>query len=59
MQEYPAEMLEHGFALGLPDSVSRGALGFGFHQRDWLLAGFAQDDWRIANTPNLESGIAL
>src|SRR5580704_13696865 len=27
------------FALGLPDSVSRGALGFGFHQRDWLLAG--------------------
>lgn len=45
------------FALGLPDSVARGALGGGFHQRDWLLAGFVQDDWRISNSLTLNLGM--
>jgi hypothetical protein len=45
------------FALGLPDSVTRGALGGGFHQRDWLLAGFVQDDWRISDSLTLNLGM--
>ena len=44
-------------ALGLPDSVARGALGGGFHQRDWLLAGFVQDDWRISKSLTLNLGM--
>ena len=29
----------------------------GWHQRDWLYAGFAQDDWRITDTLTLNLGL--
>ncbi len=45
------------FALGLPDSVGRGVAGYGFHQRDWLLAGFFQDDWRATDALTLNLGL--
>jgi carboxypeptidase family protein len=46
------------FALGLPDSVGRGvASGGGFHQRDWLFAGYVQDDWRVHDTLTLNVGV--
>src|SRR5271166_672986 len=37
------------FALGLPESVGRGISSGGWHARDWLIAGFVQDDWRVTN----------
>ena len=47
------------FALGLPESVGRGVSTGGWRARDWLFAGFAQDDWRIKDNLTVNSGAAV
>jgi hypothetical protein len=45
------------FALGVPDSVSRGILENEFGVRGWELAPFFQDSWRIMNRLTLNMGL--
>lgn len=45
------------FALGLPVSVGRGAIPITWYQRNWLYAGYAQDNWRITDHLTLNLGL--
>jgi hypothetical protein len=45
------------WALGLPEDVGRGTSTGGWHQRDWLYAGYIQDDWRVTDHLTLNLGL--
>jgi carboxypeptidase family protein len=45
------------WALGLPEDVGRGTSAGGWRQRDWLFAGFVQDDWRLTDRLTVNLGL--
>jgi hypothetical protein len=45
------------FFLGLPNSNGHGIAGGGWHQRQYIIAGYVQDQWRVTDTLTLDLGL--
>ena len=45
------------FFLGMPDSYGHGIAGGGWHQRQNVIAGYIQDQWRVTDSLTLDLGL--
>jgi len=45
------------FFLGMPDSYGHGIAGGGWHQRQNVIAGYVQDQWRVTDSLTLDIGL--